>query len=64
MKVKELKAILEQFPEDAIVWTNEYFRASERYFTKEPVIRIVSTDKDDKSVPYQQAANCIISEST
>ena len=64
MKVKELKAILEQFPEDAVVWTNEYFRASERYFTKEPVIRIVSTDKDDKSVPYQQAANCIISEST
>ena len=64
MKVKELKAILEQFPEDAIVWTNEYFRASERYFTKEPVIRIVSTDKDDKSVPYLQAAKCIISEST
>ena len=64
MKVKELKAILEQFPEDAIVWTNEYFRASERYFTKEPVIRIVSTDKDDKAVPYQQAAKCIISEST
>ena len=64
MKVKELKAILEQFPEDAIVWTNGYFRACERYFTKEPVIRIVSTDKDDKSVPYQQAAKCIISEST
>jgi len=64
MKVKELKAILEQFPEDAIVWTNGYFRACERYFTKEPDIRIFSTNKDDKSVPYQQAAKCIISENT
>lgn len=62
MKVKELKAILEQFPEDAVVWTNEYFRACERYFTNEPDIRIFSANKDDKAVPYQQTAKCIIAE--
>lgn len=60
MRVKELKQILAQCDDEAIIWTNEFYRGPVRAHVEEPLIRVASADKNFKQEELCRAKHIVI----